>query len=34
VVDKIRAVRTAGQGRMQNVPVEPITIQTATVVAK
>ena len=34
VVDKIRAVRTAGQGRMQNVPVEPITIQSATVVAK
>ncbi|HUD32563.1 MAG TPA: peptidylprolyl isomerase, partial [Variovorax sp.] len=30
VVDKIRAVRTAGQGRMQNVPVEPITIQSAT----
>jgi len=34
VVDKIRAVRTAGQGRMQNAPVEPITIQSATVVAK
>ena len=34
VVDKIRAVRTAGQGRMQNVPVEPITIQSATIVAK
>ena len=34
VVDKIRAMRTAGQGRMQNVPVEPITIQSATVVAK
>ncbi|UST55594.1 peptidylprolyl isomerase [Comamonadaceae bacterium OTU4NAUVB1] len=34
VVDKIRAVRTAGQGRMQNVPVDPITIQSATIVAK
>jgi len=34
VVDRIRAVRTTSQGRMQNVPVEPITIQSATVVAK
>ena len=34
VVDRIRAVRTSSQGRMQNVPVEPITIQSATIVAK
>ena len=34
VVDRIRAVRTTSQGRMQNVPVEPITIQSATIVAK
>jgi peptidyl-prolyl cis-trans isomerase A (cyclophilin A) len=34
VVDRIRAVRTGNQGRMQNVPVEPIVIQSATVVAK
>jgi peptidyl-prolyl cis-trans isomerase A (cyclophilin A) len=34
VVDKIRSVRTTGQGRMQNVPVEPVTIQSATIVAK
>ena len=34
VVDRIRAVRTTSQGRMQNVPVDPITIQSATIVAK
>ena len=34
VVDKIRAVQTGNKGGMQNVPVEPITIQSATVVAK
>ena len=34
VVDKIRAVRTGNKGPMQDVPVEPITIQSATVVAK
>ena len=34
VVDKIRAVRTGNQGGMQNVPTEPITIQSATLVAK
>jgi peptidyl-prolyl cis-trans isomerase A (cyclophilin A) len=34
VVDKIRAVRTGNQGRFQNVPIEPIVIQSATVVAK
>ena len=31
VVDKIRAVRTGTQGGMQNVPLDPITIQSATV---
>ncbi|GAC1391058.1 MAG: peptidylprolyl isomerase [Variovorax sp.] len=30
VVDKIRAVRTGSQAGMQNVPVEPIVIQSAT----
>jgi peptidyl-prolyl cis-trans isomerase A (cyclophilin A) len=34
VVDAIRSVRTGNQGRMQNVPVEPIVIQSATLVAK
>ncbi|MES2531882.1 MAG: peptidylprolyl isomerase [Pseudomonadota bacterium] len=34
VVDKIRATRTGNKGPMQDVPVEPITIQSATVVAK
>ncbi|WP_198084778.1 peptidylprolyl isomerase [Variovorax sp. E3] len=34
VVDKIRAVQTGNKGGMQNVPVEPITIKSATVVAK
>ncbi|MFZ3117929.1 MAG: peptidylprolyl isomerase [Variovorax sp.] len=34
VVDKIRAVQTGNKGGMQNVPLEPITIQSATVVAK
>ena len=34
VVDKIRAARTGSKGGMQDVPVEPITIQSATVVAK
>ena len=34
VVDKIRAMRTGNKGPMQDVPVEPITIQSATVVAK
>ena len=34
VVDKIRAVRTGNQGGMQNVPSTPITIQSATLVAK
>ena len=33
VVDKIRAVRTAAQGPKQNVPVDPITIHSATIVA-
>ena len=31
VVDKIRAARTGNKGGMQNVPLEPITIQSATV---
>jgi peptidyl-prolyl cis-trans isomerase A (cyclophilin A) len=34
VVDKIRAVQTGNKGGMQNVPLDPITIQSATVVAK
>jgi peptidyl-prolyl cis-trans isomerase A (cyclophilin A) len=34
VVDKIRAVQTGNKGGMQNVPLEPLTIQSATVVAK
>ena len=34
VVDKIRAVQTGNKGGMQNVPLEAITIQSATVVAK
>ena len=34
VVDKIRAARTAIKGGMQDVPVDTITIQSATVVAK
>ncbi|MDM0012072.1 peptidylprolyl isomerase [Variovorax sp. J22P168] len=34
VVDKIRAVRTGSKGGMQDVPVDPITIQSATLVAK
>ncbi len=34
VVDKIRTVRTGNMGGMQNVPVEPVVIQSATVVAK
>jgi peptidyl-prolyl cis-trans isomerase A (cyclophilin A) len=34
VVDKIRATRTGNKGGMQDVPVEPITIQSATIVAK
>ncbi|WP_422822887.1 peptidylprolyl isomerase [Variovorax humicola] len=34
VVDKIRAARTGSKGGMSDVPVEPITIQSATVVAK
>lgn len=33
-VDKIRAVQTGNKGRMQNVPLEPIVIQSAVVVAK
>jgi peptidyl-prolyl cis-trans isomerase A (cyclophilin A) len=33
-VDKIRVAQTGNKGGMQNVPVEPITIQSATVVAK
>jgi peptidyl-prolyl cis-trans isomerase A (cyclophilin A) len=32
VVDKIRAVRTGGKGPMQDVPVEPVTILSATLV--
>jgi peptidyl-prolyl cis-trans isomerase A (cyclophilin A) len=31
VVDKIRAARTGNKGGMQDVPLEPITIQSATV---
>ena len=34
VVDKIRSVPTGNQGGMQNVPTQPVTIQSATVVAK
>ncbi|RYF74684.1 MAG: peptidyl-prolyl cis-trans isomerase [Comamonadaceae bacterium] len=34
VVDKIRAVRTGMKGAMADVPLEPILIQSATVVAK
>ena len=34
VVDKIRAVPTANKGGMQNVPLSPVIIQSATVVAK
>jgi peptidyl-prolyl cis-trans isomerase A (cyclophilin A) len=34
VVDKIRAARTGNKGGMADVPLEPITIQSATVVAK
>jgi len=34
VVDKIRAVKTGNKGGMQDVPVDPITIQSATLVAK
>ena len=34
VVDKIRAVQTGNTGGMQNVPLDTITIQSATVVAK
>jgi peptidyl-prolyl cis-trans isomerase A (cyclophilin A) len=34
VVDKIRAAQTGNKGGMQNVPLDPITIQSATVVAK
>ena len=34
VVDKIRVAQTGNKGGMQNVPLEPITIQSATVVAK
>jgi peptidyl-prolyl cis-trans isomerase A (cyclophilin A) len=31
VVDKIRAVRTGNKGGMQDVPLESVTIQSATV---
>ena len=31
VVDKIRAVPTGNKGPYQNVPVEPVTINKATV---
>ncbi len=34
VVDKIRAVRTGNKAGMQDVPVEPVTLQSATIVAK
>ena len=34
VVDKIRVAQTGNKGGMQNVPLETITIQSATVVAK
>lgn len=34
VVDKIRAARTGNKGGMQDVPVDAITIQSATIVAK
>ena len=34
VVDKIRAARTGNKGGMADVPLEPITIQSATLVAK
>lgn len=34
VVDKIRAARTGNKGGMQDVPLDPITIQSATIVAK
>ena len=34
VVDKIKAVPTATQGMLQNVPVTPVTIVKATVVEK
>ena len=34
VVDKIRAVATGNKGGMQNVPLEAVTIKSATVVAK
>jgi peptidyl-prolyl cis-trans isomerase A (cyclophilin A) len=30
VVDKIRAVQTGNKGGMQNVPLEPIIIKSAT----
>ena len=34
VVDKIRAVQTGNKGGMQNVPLEAITIKSATLLAK
>jgi cyclophilin family peptidyl-prolyl cis-trans isomerase len=34
VVDKIKAVPTTTRGRYENVPVEPVTILSATVVAR
>ncbi|MET0544291.1 MAG: peptidylprolyl isomerase [Variovorax sp.] len=34
VIDKIRAARTGNKGGMGDVPLEPIVIQSATVVAK
>ncbi|WP_307692439.1 peptidylprolyl isomerase [Variovorax ginsengisoli] len=34
VVDKIRSVPTGNQGGMQNVPSQPVTIESATLVAK
>jgi len=34
VVDKIRAVATGNKGGMQNVPLEAVTIKSATLVAK
>lgn len=34
VVDKIRMVRTANKGPHQNVPAEPVVINTATVISK
>ena len=34
VVDKIRAVPTGNRGEHQNVPLQPVTIQRATIVSE